>query len=97
MTGTALADVHREEAGAFAAAWGLELRRYDLNEYHRIQPGCRIWRRRVGVVDSSLAILWFLSHLPPEELIAMLIFLALLSAVYLMMNFWRRKHGWQID
>ena len=46
---------------------------------------------------AALAILWFLSHLPPEELIAMLIFLALLSAVYLMMNFWRRKHGWQID
>ena len=25
MTGTALADVHREEAGAFTAAWGIEL------------------------------------------------------------------------
>ena len=42
---------------------------------------------------SVLAILWFLSHLPPNELSAMLIFLALLSVVYLTMNFWSRKHG----
>ena len=42
---------------------------------------------------SALAIVWFLSHLPPNELSAMLIFLALLSVVYLTMNFWRRKHG----
>ena len=42
---------------------------------------------------SVLAILWFLSHLPPNELSAMLILLALLSVVYLTMNFWRRKHG----
>ena len=42
---------------------------------------------------SALAIVWFLSHLPPNELSAMLIFLALLSVVYLTMNFWRKKHG----
>ena len=42
---------------------------------------------------SVLAILWFLSHLPRNELTAMLIFLALLSVVYLTMNFWGRKPG----
>ena len=42
---------------------------------------------------SAIAIVWFLSNLPSNELSAMLIFLALLSVFYLTMNFWRRKHA----
>ena len=42
---------------------------------------------------SAIAVLWFLSNLPSNELRAMLIFLALLSVLYVTMNFWRRKHA----
>ena len=42
---------------------------------------------------SAIAVVWFLSNLPSNELSAMLIFLALLSVFYLMMNFWRSKHA----
>lgn len=41
---------------------------------------------------SALAVVWFLSNLPPNELRAMLIFLALLSLLYLAMSFRRRNH-----
>ena len=43
-------------------------------------------------VASALAIVWFLSNLPRDELSAMLIFLALLSVFYSTINFWRRRH-----
>ena len=42
---------------------------------------------------SAIAVVWFLSNLPSNELSAMLIFLALLSVFYLTMNFWRKKHA----
>ena len=42
---------------------------------------------------SAMAVVWFLSNLPSNELGAMVIFLALLSVIYLTMNFWRRKHA----
>lgn len=42
---------------------------------------------------SAIAVLWFLSNLPSNELRAMLIFLALLSVLYVTMNLWRRKHA----
>ena len=42
---------------------------------------------------SAIAIVWFLSNLPSNELSAMLIFLALLSVFYLSMNFWRRRNA----
>ncbi len=42
---------------------------------------------------SAIAVLWFLSNLPSNELRAMLFFLALLSVLYVAMNFWRRKHA----
>ena len=42
---------------------------------------------------SAIAVLWFLSNLPSNELRAMLIFLAFLSVLYVTMNFWRRKHA----
>jgi len=44
-------------------------------------------------IASAIAILWFLSNLPSNELSAMLIFLAVLSVLYLTMNFWRKKHA----
>jgi len=40
---------------------------------------------------SVMAILWFLSNLPHNELTAMLIFLALLSVIYLITNLLRKK------
>ena len=40
---------------------------------------------------SVMAILWFLSNLPQNELTGMLIFLALLSAIYLITNLVRKK------
>ena len=42
-------------------------------------------------VFSTAAILWFLSNLPANELTAMLIFLVLLSLIYLVTNFLRKK------
>jgi basic amino acid/polyamine antiporter, APA family len=42
---------------------------------------------------SALAVLWFLSNLPTNEIRAMLIFLALLSVLYWTIHFTRRKHG----
>ena len=44
-------------------------------------------------IVSAIAVVWFLSNLPSNEISAMLIFLALLSVVYLTMNFWRKKHA----
>ena len=44
---------------------------------------------------SVMAILWFLSNLPPNELTGMLIFLALLSVIYLITNLLRKKGAWQ--
>ena len=42
---------------------------------------------------SLIAVVWFLSNLPSNELSAMAIFLALLTMFYLTMNVWRRKHA----
>jgi basic amino acid/polyamine antiporter, APA family len=42
---------------------------------------------------SALAVLWFLSNLPTNEIRAMLIFLALLSVLYWTIHFTRRKHA----
>ena len=44
-------------------------------------------------VFSTAAILWFLSNLPANELTAMLIFLVLLSLIYLVTNFLRKKRA----
>ena len=42
-------------------------------------------------VLSTAAIVWFLSNLPPNELTGMLIFLALLSVIYVITNLMRKK------
>ena len=47
----------------------------------------------IPTASASIAVVWFLSNLPSNELSALLIFLALLSVFYLTMNFWRRKHA----
>ena len=42
---------------------------------------------------SAMAILWFLSNLPANELSAMLIFLVLLSTIYLTISLWSRRRA----
>ena len=42
---------------------------------------------------SAVAVLWFLSSLPRNELVAMVIFLVLFSVVYVTMKLGRSKRG----
>jgi amino acid transporter len=44
-------------------------------------------------IASALAVLWFLSSLPAEQLRAMLTFLAILTLVYGLMKLWRKRAG----